>query len=98
MDAQQLIDHLQGGNRIQKGGKWSDSMYALMLKCWTEEPSERPTFVILNQLLDDMAGSIAPLPPLREFEQTLVPASMRTTNPAAKRSQPAAGKLGRKGY
>ncbi len=43
-----LVDFLKDGKRMNKPAHCSDALYALMLSCWQESPSNRPDFVDLK--------------------------------------------------
>ncbi|XP_065676991.1 fibroblast growth factor receptor-like isoform X3 [Hydra vulgaris] len=46
-----MFDLLKQGYRMEKPPNCTDDMYALMLNCWKEIPSKRPTF---SQLIEDL--------------------------------------------
>ena len=43
-DPQVIMDKIYGGYRLPQPKECSEGLYKLMLKCWAEEPSERPSF------------------------------------------------------
>uniref|UniRef100_A0AC34FDM3 Protein kinase domain-containing protein n=1 Tax=Panagrolaimus sp. ES5 TaxID=591445 RepID=A0AC34FDM3_9BILA len=47
----EMLKALQNGKRLEKPIKSSNEIYELMLKCWKEQPAERPTFKDLNKEL-----------------------------------------------
>lgn len=46
----ELKQMLRGGGRLQKPTKASDAIYQIMLQCWKEAPTERPSFAQLVEL------------------------------------------------
>uniref|UniRef100_A0AC34FG15 Protein kinase domain-containing protein n=1 Tax=Panagrolaimus sp. ES5 TaxID=591445 RepID=A0AC34FG15_9BILA len=44
----EMLEVLQNGKRLEKPIKASNEIYDLMLKCWKEQPAERPTFKELS--------------------------------------------------
>ncbi|KAH7693683.1 Tyrosine-protein kinase F09A5.2 in chromosome X, partial [Aphelenchoides avenae] len=47
VDTEQLLEHLEGGNRLEKPQTCTDNIYRMMLECWSAEPSKpskRPSF------------------------------------------------------
>ncbi|XP_055700304.1 tyrosine-protein kinase receptor torso-like isoform X2 [Phlebotomus papatasi] len=50
----QLLVYLMSGSRMEKPSNCSDTLYELMMSCWLENPSLRPTFEsIIQQLTDE---------------------------------------------
>ncbi|XP_038066673.1 tyrosine-protein kinase receptor Tie-1-like [Patiria miniata] len=52
--SESLAHRLLEGYRMPKPDNCADEIYNLMLKCWHEVPSERPTFKVLCQALETM--------------------------------------------
>ncbi|PIK54305.1 putative tyrosine-protein kinase [Apostichopus japonicus] len=52
IDGQVVITKLKEGYRLQKPDGCPDDMYTLMLHCWQERPSSRPTFTDIYNTLD----------------------------------------------
>ena len=46
------MEHLEGGNRLEKPSLCPDEIYDLMTDCWNREPLDRPTFKHLKSRLD----------------------------------------------
>jgi len=49
MNNQEIIKHVSKGNRLEKPALCPEELYQTMRKCWSEEPSLRPTFTEINQ-------------------------------------------------
>ncbi|XP_022097118.1 angiopoietin-1 receptor-like isoform X2 [Acanthaster planci] len=49
-----LTDELKDGYRMSKPPNCDDKIYSLMLRCWEEHPSHRPTFSDLVRILSEM--------------------------------------------
>ncbi|XP_038068352.1 uncharacterized protein LOC119737808 [Patiria miniata] len=49
-----LADQLKEGYRLTKPANCDDQMYSLMLRCWEEDPSNRPSFSDLIRILSKM--------------------------------------------
>ncbi|XP_046819470.1 activated Cdc42 kinase Ack [Vespa crabro] len=56
------------GERLHEPEAMPPVMYDLMLRCWAREPSERPSFASLKELLTGMVPSI--MKALSDFEET----------------------------
>ncbi|XP_038066683.1 angiopoietin-1 receptor-like [Patiria miniata] len=54
IESKSLAERLLDGYRMPKPENCTDEIYNLMLKCWHEVPSERPTFKVLYQALEKM--------------------------------------------
>lgn len=54
-----VISQVQGGYRAEQPKLCTDAIYAMMLKCWSANPADRPTFVQLVIMLEgvDIAAS-----------------------------------------
>ncbi|XP_038062477.1 ALK tyrosine kinase receptor homolog scd-2-like [Patiria miniata] len=55
IDSDFLPGKLLKGYRMAKPSNCDDHSYALMLKCWNEDPNKRPTFTELVSILSGMA-------------------------------------------
>eukprot|EP01117_Protostelium_nocturnum_P009923 TRINITY_DN3536_c0_g1_i3.p1 TRINITY_DN3536_c0_g1~~TRINITY_DN3536_c0_g1_i3.p1 ORF type:complete len:310 (-),score=102.41 TRINITY_DN3536_c0_g1_i3:31-960(-) len=54
MSNKEAVDKVMGGYRLSKPAKCPDEMYdQVMLKCWQQDPKQRPTFSDLYQILLD---------------------------------------------
>ncbi|XP_038066681.1 angiopoietin-1 receptor-like [Patiria miniata] len=54
IESKSLAERLLDGYRMPKPDNCADEIYNLMLKCWHEVPSKRPTFKVLYQALEKM--------------------------------------------
>ncbi|XP_038060205.1 hemicentin-1-like [Patiria miniata] len=52
--SESLAKKLKGGYRMPKPSSCNDKSYALMRKCWEEDPNNRPSFSDLVSVLSDM--------------------------------------------
>lgn len=48
-----VLEKVNGGYRMEKPENCPDQMYQIMLKCWKSRPSDRPTFVQVQKLLEE---------------------------------------------
>ena len=52
-----VLGEIQNGYRLPKPPEHqfecTESLYEMMLKCWSSNPEDRPTFKFLNDFLDD---------------------------------------------
>lgn len=48
-----VILHIEQGYRIPCPKSCPSNLYAIMLKCWKDNPEERPTFEYLQSTLED---------------------------------------------
>ena len=55
----QVLEALEGGYRMPKPEGCPDAIYQIMLRCWSREPADRPTFESLKAELEDMYTSAA---------------------------------------
>ncbi|XP_071128439.1 hepatocyte growth factor receptor-like isoform X3 [Mytilus edulis] len=44
VESKNIRDYLNSGKRLKKPRQCPESLYLLMLQCWTETPNDRPTF------------------------------------------------------
>ncbi|XP_044733335.1 receptor-type tyrosine-protein kinase FLT3-like [Chrysoperla carnea] len=51
----QILKYLSDGNRLEKPNSLSDDIYNLMLRCWAENPDNRPTFAEITDDLNAMS-------------------------------------------
>ncbi|XP_038061108.1 angiopoietin-1 receptor-like [Patiria miniata] len=59
IDSASLPGKLRKGYRMPKPANCDDHSYALMHKCWDEDPNKRPTFTELVSILSGMASDTA---------------------------------------
>ncbi|XP_068687093.1 fibroblast growth factor receptor 4-like isoform X2 [Montipora foliosa] len=53
-NARLIADKLQQGYRMPKPRHVDSKLYEIMMKCWEEDPSDRPTFEKLRRTMKDM--------------------------------------------
>ncbi|XP_068732591.1 tyrosine-protein kinase receptor Tie-1-like isoform X1 [Montipora capricornis] len=53
-NARLIADKIQEGYRMPKPRHVDNKLYEIMMKCWEEEPSNRPTFEKLRKTMKDM--------------------------------------------
>ncbi|XP_046644788.1 proto-oncogene tyrosine-protein kinase receptor Ret-like [Daphnia pulicaria] len=53
---ERLYRLLKTGYRMEKPDNCSEELYELMMKCWREDPQERPQFAELVKTVEDMLG------------------------------------------
>ncbi|GMR33795.1 hypothetical protein PMAYCL1PPCAC_03990, partial [Pristionchus mayeri] len=56
--AVELLTRLKRGERMDRPDNCSDNLYDVMLKCWSEKPSERPTSTELRKELGNILEDI----------------------------------------
>ncbi|XP_022111631.1 angiopoietin-1 receptor-like, partial [Acanthaster planci] len=56
IESKSLAQRLLDGYRMPKPENCTDDIYNLMLECWQEIPSRRPTFKEINEVLEDMSA------------------------------------------
>ncbi|XP_048741494.2 plexin-A4-like isoform X3 [Ostrea edulis] len=49
VETENLLKYLTGGHRLKKPRQSPEAIYLLMLKCWTDVPSDRPTFQEISE-------------------------------------------------
>jgi len=54
----ELLNFLKSGTRLEKPENCSDSLYELMLQCWTTDPDDRPNFSDICKKLDPNKNKI----------------------------------------
>ncbi|XP_068685780.1 angiopoietin-1 receptor-like isoform X2 [Montipora foliosa] len=52
--ARLIADKIQQGYRMPKPGHVDSNLYEIMMKCWEEDPNDRPTFEKLRKTMKDM--------------------------------------------
>ncbi|XP_064618280.1 tyrosine-protein kinase receptor UFO-like [Liolophura sinensis] len=55
----QVLPELEKGQRLSKPDTCPDAVYDLVLKCWLENPKERPTFVDIAKTIEDVLAGIS---------------------------------------
>ncbi|KAI4899854.1 hypothetical protein NFI96_027008 [Prochilodus magdalenae] len=53
MSNPEVIQNLENGYRMPRPDNCPEDLYAIMMKCWTENPENRPTFEYLRSVLED---------------------------------------------
>ncbi|GMR33798.1 hypothetical protein PMAYCL1PPCAC_03993, partial [Pristionchus mayeri] len=56
--AAELLSRLKRGERMDRPDNCSDNLYDVMLKCWSDKPSERPAFTELRKELGNLLEDI----------------------------------------
>ncbi|XP_069142714.1 plexin-A2-like isoform X2 [Argopecten irradians] len=51
VESKDLKNYLEGGHHLKKPRQCPESLYVMMVQCWTDRPNDRPTFQEVN---DDM--------------------------------------------
>ncbi|CAH3182955.1 unnamed protein product, partial [Porites lobata] len=64
-----LCSLLKSGYRMEKPSTCSDEIYKLMMDCWKEDPTERPSFVQLVPILEEMMTEDTPYYYFRLLDQ-----------------------------
>lgn len=54
----ELLSFLKCGSRLEKPENCSETLYELMLECWTTDPDERPDFGDICRKLDPNKNKI----------------------------------------
>ncbi|KAL9976606.1 hypothetical protein ACROYT_G013927 [Oculina patagonica] len=66
----ELYNLLKTGYRMERPDTCSDKLYQLMLNCWKEEPSERPTFESATRSLEQMLQEDTPYLDLETLDES----------------------------
>lgn len=53
MDGKKIANLLEEGYRMPKPQHVGDQLYQIMMRCWQNDPDERPTFTELKNQLKD---------------------------------------------
>jgi proto-oncogene tyrosine-protein kinase Met len=53
-----LFRHLKQGNRLPKPKYCPKVIYAILLKCWSQNPKSRPSFAILSQRIEHIINNL----------------------------------------
>lgn len=48
----ELLNFLKSGSRLDRPENCSETLYELMLQCWTTDPNDRPDFHMISSKLD----------------------------------------------
>ncbi|XP_038066662.1 phosphatidylinositol phosphatase PTPRQ-like [Patiria miniata] len=54
IESMSLVERLLDGYRMPKPDNCADEIYDVMLKCWQQQPSDRPSFSKLVEILEEM--------------------------------------------
>ncbi|XP_068686480.1 fibroblast growth factor receptor 1-like isoform X2 [Montipora foliosa] len=71
INARLIADKIQGGYRMPKPGHVDSKLYEIMMKCWEEDPSDRPTFEKLRKTMKDMERNHKTYVNLSQYDTTL---------------------------
>ncbi|XP_020616009.1 tyrosine-protein kinase receptor Tie-1-like [Orbicella faveolata] len=66
--ARQIARKLQEGFRMPKPKHVDNKLYQIMLKCWEENPSDRPTFAKLKDTMKEMEGNHRTYVNLKQYD------------------------------
>jgi len=69
--ARQIARKLQEGFRMPKPKHVDNKLYQIMLKCWEENPSDRPTFANLKDTMKEMEGNHRTYVNLKQYDNNL---------------------------
>jgi serine/threonine protein kinase len=58
IDINRIFEHLKQGYRLPKPKYCPKSLFALLLKCWSENPKSRPFFVTLSERMKYMIDNL----------------------------------------
>jgi hypothetical protein len=58
MSNQEAAEKVIGGYRIPKPEECPNEVYEIMLRCWSEKPTNRPTFSDIVTSLSDLIASV----------------------------------------
>ncbi|CAH3023859.1 unnamed protein product, partial [Porites evermanni] len=67
----QIAERLQKGYRMPKPRHVDEKLYQVMLKCWEEEPNDRPTFQNLRKTMKEMERKHQMYVNLRQYDGRL---------------------------
>ncbi|KAL9964762.1 hypothetical protein ACROYT_G028444 [Oculina patagonica] len=71
INARQIAMKLQEGFRMPKPKHVDSKIYQTMLKCWEQNPSDRPTFPKLKETMKDMERNHKTYINLDEYDNSL---------------------------
>ncbi|XP_078377520.1 tyrosine-protein kinase receptor Tie-1-like [Oculina patagonica] len=71
IQAQQIARKLQEGFRMPKPKHVDNKLYQIMLKCWEENPSNRPTFAELKDTMKEMEKNHKTYVNLKHYDKSL---------------------------
>lgn len=54
----QVVQNILGGELLPQPDQCPDSVYQLMTKCWSKNPSKRPWFSVLSKELKDVSSNL----------------------------------------
>ncbi|XP_068685587.1 fibroblast growth factor receptor 3-like [Montipora foliosa] len=69
--ARLIADKIQQGYRMPKPRHVDSNLYEIMMKCWEEDPSDRPTFEKLRKTMKDMERNHKTYVNLRKYDTRL---------------------------
>jgi len=71
INARQIARKLQDGFRMPKPKHVDKKLYQIMLKCWEENPSDRPTFAKLKDTMKEMERKHRTYVNLKQYDNSL---------------------------
>ncbi len=80
MSNEQVVQHVNSGNRLSCPVNCPSELYSVMLSCWNADPNSRPTFTQLYETLHKFYIR----PPANNYKKEISP----STNPNTARNTP----------
>nr|XP_058969351.1 tyrosine-protein kinase receptor Tie-1-like [Pocillopora verrucosa] len=71
MDGKKIANLLEEGYRMPKPQHVDDQLYHIMMRCWQNDPDERPAFTELKKELKDMESLHKRLINMRMYDKKL---------------------------
>jgi len=71
INARQIAEKLQEGYRMPKPRHVDEKLYQIMMKCWEENPNDRPTFEKLRKTMKDMERNHKTYVNLNKYDNSL---------------------------
>ncbi|XP_020915021.1 uncharacterized protein LOC110252540 isoform X3 [Exaiptasia diaphana] len=76
----EVLEMIKSGKRLSKPPHICDKLYTLMLQCWSANPSRRPSFSSLSNIMAQLAKDTQKFVNLKEYNQHLY-ANISTLEP-----------------
>jgi len=71
INARQIAEKIQEGYRMPKPRHVDEKLYQIMIKCWEENPNDRPTFEKLRKTMKDMERNHKTYVNLSKYDNSL---------------------------
>ncbi|XP_038065705.1 tyrosine-protein kinase Mer-like [Patiria miniata] len=71
MTANVMIGKLQSGYRMPKPQHCQQELYAMMLRCWDDDPDNRPTFTMISAELEKYINKGKEFISIKDFQRTV---------------------------